>query len=75
MAPPFMPDRAQRPHMAGVLNLIYSLAVLLVAVGGVVFVFTQSGGEIGESKWSRWGELAAVVVFLVAMVALVLMAA
>lgn len=61
--------------MAGTLNLIYSLVVLLVAVAGVVFVFTQSGGEAGESKLSRWGELATVVVFLVTMVALLLLAA
>lgn len=58
--------------MAGVLNVIYSLAVLALALGGVVFVLTRTGGPDGESRWSLFGDLAAVAVFLIAMVATLL---
>lgn len=57
--------------MAGILNVVYSLVVLALALVGIAYVFTQFGPE-GESRWSQWGELVAVAVFLVAMVATLL---
>lgn len=63
--------------MAGILDVVYSVAVLLLAVGGIAFVFTRStfAADSEASEWSRWGELVAVAVFLVAMVATILLTA
>lgn len=62
--------------MAGALNTVYSVAVLVLALLGVAFVFTRSSFAASEdSGISRWGELLAVAVFLIAMVATLLLSA
>jgi multisubunit Na+/H+ antiporter MnhE subunit len=53
--------------MAGVLYTVYSVAVLVLALLGVLFVFTREWGP-EESSWSRWSTVIALAVFLVAMV-------
>ncbi|MFA1610013.1 hypothetical protein [Halobellus rubicundus] len=53
--------------MAGILYTVYAAAVLLLALAGVVFVFTREGGS-GESAWSRWSTVVALAVFLVGLV-------
>lgn len=53
--------------MAGVLYTVYSVAVLVLALIGVLFVFTREWGP-EESSWSRWSAVAALAVFLVALV-------
>ncbi|MFB6302839.1 MAG: hypothetical protein ABEH78_08270 [Haloferacaceae archaeon] len=55
--------------MAGLLTSIYSIAVLLLVLVGIAFVFTVTMDGSQESRWSLGGELAAVAIFLVAMVA------
>lgn len=61
--------------MAGILDTVYTLLVLLLALVGVTYVFARSWGQSDEGNWTRWGELVAVAVFLVAMVATLLLAA
>lgn len=61
--------------MAGILNLVYTIAVLGIALVGVGLVFTVSEDGSPESRWSLGGTLVAVVVFLVAMVASLLLSA
>lgn len=61
--------------MAGVLSIVYSIAVLVVAVAGLGFIFTVAADGSPESKWSLGGTLAAVALFLVAMVASLLLVA
>jgi hypothetical protein len=61
--------------MAGILNTVYSLAVLVVVLAGIVFVLgMMDTGEEGTSWWG-WGVLIVVAVFLVAQVGMILMAA
>lgn len=64
----------ERARMAAILNTVYSVLVLVVALGGTAYVFAHPVGEDGDSAWSRWGEFAAVAVFLLAMVATMLVA-
>lgn len=63
--------------MAGILNTVYTILVLALALVGVAFVFTRASARSGdgESNWTQWGELVAVAVFLIAMVATLLLAA
>lgn len=60
--------------MAGILNTVYSLAVLVVALLGIVYVLGLAG-EGGESRsWWAWGILVVVAIFLIAQVGMLLMA-
>lgn len=52
---------------AGVLNLVYSIATLVLVLAGVLFVFTRYEMS-GESRWSLWGTAAALLLFVFAMV-------
>jgi len=61
--------------MAGIINVVYSIAVLLLALAGVAFLVTLSEDGDRASRWSLWSNLLAVAVFLVAMVASLLLAA
>lgn len=61
--------------MAGTLTVVYSIAVLVLALVGVGLVFTVSPDGGPETRWSLGGTLAAVAVFLVAMVASLILAA
>lgn len=55
--------------MAGVLNVVYAVIVVLVAIVGFGYVLTQSDDGTGEeTRWSDWGTIAAVALFLVALV-------
>jgi len=66
--------------MAGILNTVYSLAVLVVALAGIVFVLgigtTGEGSDEGGGgiSWWSWGILIVVAVFLIAQVGMLLMA-
>jgi hypothetical protein len=66
--------------MAGILNTVYSLAVLAVALAGIVYVLgigtTGGGSDEGEggTSWWSWGILIVVAVFLIAQVGMLLMA-
>ena len=60
--------------MAGILYTVYTLSVLVLALAGVLFVFTREQGP-GETSWSQWSTVIAVAVFLVALVASTLSAA
>lgn len=61
--------------MAGILDTVYSIVVVALAVLGLAFVFTRGSFATGDgADWSRWGELVAVAVFLVAMTATILLA-
>jgi len=54
--------------MVGVLYTVYSVAVLLLALIGVLFVFTREWGP-EETSWSRWSTVIALAAFLIALVA------
>lgn len=55
--------------MAGALNIVYAVIVVLVAIIGFAYVLTQSDdGTEEETRWSDWGTIAAVALFLVALV-------
>lgn len=57
--------------MAGLLNIVYSVLVLIVAVVGVAFVFYATGtdGDGNESaNWSQWVLTLVVAAFLAVMV-------
>ena len=62
--------------MAGVLNAVYSLAVLAVALLGIVYVLGLAGDGDGDGRgsWWAWGILLVVAVFLVAQVGMLLLA-
>jgi len=64
--------------MAGILNTVYSLAVLAVALAGIVFVLGMTDGDEGEEggggSWWSWGILLVVAAFLIAQVGMLLMA-
>ncbi len=51
--------------MAGILNTAYVVLVLLVAIGGVGFVFATTGGD--RRGWQQWLVVAFVAVFVVVM--------
>ncbi|PSP61181.1 hypothetical protein BRC77_13595 [Halobacteriales archaeon QH_8_64_26] len=55
--------------MSALLDTIYSVAVLLVAVAGMAYVFgaVDSGPDDGPG-WTRWVGVAVVGVFLAAMI-------
>ena len=55
--------------MSALLDTIYSVAVLLVAVAGMAYVFGVVDSGPGDSPgWTRWVGIAVVGVFLAAMV-------
>jgi hypothetical protein len=56
--------------MAGLLNLVYSALVLLVAVAGVAFVFTTGSDDDGNGgpQWVGWALALVVAAFLAVMV-------
>lgn len=58
--------------MAGILNLVYSIAVVLVAVGGLAFVFGTTGDTSHKGlkglSWQAVAVTAAVGLFLAAIV-------
>ena len=58
--------------MVTALTAVYSVVILLVALGGTAFVFALPNGEGVGSSWSRWGNYAAIAIFLLAMVGLLL---
>lgn len=60
--------------MAGILNTVYSLAVLVVALLGIVYVLGLAGEGDESRSWWAWGILVVVAVFLVAQVGMLLMA-
>lgn len=57
--------------MAGILNLVYSVIVLLVASVGVVFVLWTTGPDETDATlgWQNAVVMALVVAFLLAMIA------
>jgi hypothetical protein len=60
--------------MAGILNTVYSLGILAVALAGIVYVLGLAGEGAESRSWWAWGVLVVVVVFLVAQVGMLLMA-
>ncbi|WP_137286900.1 hypothetical protein [Halorussus salinisoli] len=59
--------------MSTLLNTIYSAVILLVAVGGIAFVFYATGrddstDEDGGPEWTRWALGLVVAAFLAVMV-------
>lgn len=60
--------------MAGVLNAVYSLAVLAVALLGIVYVLGLAGDGDERRSWWAWGILLVVAVFLIAQVGMLLVA-
>jgi NADH:ubiquinone oxidoreductase subunit 6 (subunit J) len=59
--------------MAGILNTVYSLAVLVVALLGIVYVLGLAGEEDESRSWWAWGVVIVVAVFLLAQVGMLLM--
>ena len=59
--------------MSALLDTVYSVAVLLVAVAGMAYVFGATDVGSGEDlDWTRWIGVAVVGVFLAAMIWLTL---
>lgn len=59
--------------MAGLLNLVYSTLVVLVAIAGVAFVFFATGTDgdgngNGGPRWVGWALALVVAAFLAVMV-------
>lgn len=55
--------------MSALLDTVYSVAVLLVAVAGMAYVFGATDvGSGDDTDWTRWIGVAIVGVFLAAMV-------
>jgi hypothetical protein len=55
--------------MSALLDTVYSVAVLLVAVAGMAYVFGAINvGEDDGPGWTRWVGVAVVGVFLTAMI-------
>ena len=55
--------------MSALLDTVYSVAVLLVAVAGMAYVFGATDVESGDGpNWTRWIGVAVVGVFLAAMI-------
>jgi hypothetical protein len=63
--------------MAGILNTVYSLGILVVALAGIVYVLGLVDGDgddgSGGRSWWAWGVLMVVVVFLLAEVGMLLL--
>ena len=59
--------------MAGALNTVYSLAVLVVALLGMVYVLGLAGDGDETQSWWAWGVVIVVAVFLLAQVGMLLM--
>lgn len=55
--------------MAGLLDVAYTVLVVLVAVVGVGFVLGATDIGTGTRRWPRWLAIAFVAVFLVALAA------
>ena len=59
--------------MAGLLDVAYSVLVVLVALGGFAFVFSATGsdesGDAEGTRWSQWALAVVAVAFLAVMVA------
>lgn len=60
--------------MVGTLTTVYSVLILLIALGGTAFVLANPIDGDDETTWARWGNVAAVAIFLVALVAAILVA-
>ena len=55
--------------MSALLDTVYSVAVLLVAVAGMAYVFGATDVGSGDgSNWTRWIGVVVVGVFLAAMI-------
>ena len=59
--------------MSALLDTVYSAVILLVAIGGIGFVFyatgrDESGDGDGSARWTRWALGLAVAAFLAVMV-------
>jgi hypothetical protein len=59
--------------MARILDAVYSLAVLVVALLGIVYVLGLAGEGDESRSWWAWGVVIVVAVFLLAQVGMLLM--